>query len=178
MFPAAAGPKLLVTDFGGDALSGRSSPKAVPSSPTRARSPGLLGDPRRSSGIEPPINRFRTATPDRARTSASTALRFDVETMEPKIILGRGGFAWVRLSQHTPSGSFYAVKGVRKSTTASRNAIADLVDEKKAAIALSNSTCPFVPKFFGTYQVCTRASVLIACVSTAASCVCLTCLVV
>lgn len=149
-------PGLSPKDFGGDALPSLSLPRTPTKSSQSLTRNSLtdMGVPRSAISLR---MRDRADSSSHGRPSASSHLqKFEVDDFEEKIILGRGGFAWVRLKLHIPSQLFYAVKSVKKSASTSRRTIADLIDEKKAIIALNNSASPFIVKFHGSYQVWLR----------------------
>ncbi len=81
------------------------------------------------------------------------AMKLTIDDFETKVILGRGGFAWVRLALHIPTGLFMALKCIKKATAVTRNTIADLVDEKRAAVALAATPSPFIVRYYGSFQV-------------------------
>jgi Protein kinase domain len=134
------------------------SPEALSLPRTSSRSfPNHVasGFGRNSFTTESPAAKARARSHSQARADRDcvTPIRFAPDDFETKIILGRGGFAWVRLAQHAQTHKFFAIKAVKKAVSSAKHTIADLADEKRALTAMNNLNCPFIVKFYGTYQV-------------------------
>jgi hypothetical protein len=134
------------------------SPEAFSLPRTSSRSfpnHGASGFGRSSATTEPGAVRGRAQSHSLTRNDRDciTPIRFAPDDFETKVILGRGGFAWVRLAEHCQTHKFFAIKGVKKAVSSAKHTIADLADEKRALVAMNNLNSPFIVKFYGTYQV-------------------------
>lgn len=128
-----------------------------------ARAPAMSGPPpvaagkgaaryRSVSAVGVGAPSSRGATPS-SSSGASAGVKFDPDEFDTRIIVGRGGFAWVRLALHTTSSSFVAIKSVKKASATTRATIGDLVNEKKSVLAFNAAGSPFIVRFLGSYQV-------------------------
>uniref|UniRef100_A0AC35UGQ6 Protein kinase C n=1 Tax=Rhabditophanes sp. KR3021 TaxID=114890 RepID=A0AC35UGQ6_9BILA len=85
-------------------------------------------------------------------TKASKDVAISLASFRLISVLGRGHFGKVILSQHKPSGKYYALKILKKGDILARDEVESLNTEKRIFEVVSKTKHPFLVNLFGCFQ--------------------------
>lgn len=131
-------PYFNVKEFSSAAL------KAIPAGKSDAESAAAKSSSARSSAAKRPAN----------KTSSNNYMPIKLKIADFRLIsvLGRGHFGKVILSQHKPSGNYFALKVLKKADVLHRDEVESLLSEKRIFETINAVKHPFLVNLFACFQ--------------------------